>query len=66
MASHPSPVFVLPSSQYPADGFMTNPSPQISLQELAVEASPNVQEYPDSTPHVELHPSPSVGLPSSQ
>ena len=66
LASHPSPGFVFPSSQYPAEGLITIPSPHVSVHELAVEESPSVQVYPASTAHVELHPSLSTVLPSSQ
>lgn len=45
---------------------MTIPSPHVSEQELAVEESPKVQVYPVSTAHVELQPSLSLVLPSSQ
>ena len=65
-ASHPSPVDIPPSSQYPAVGFMTSPSPQTSLHTEAVEESPSVQEYPVSTAQVEEHPSLSAVLESSQ
>ena len=50
VASHPSPILELPSSQYPITWLTTIPSPQISVQTLAVEISPNVQEYPVSIP----------------
>lgn len=65
-ALQPSLGFVLPSSQYPEVGIITLESPQISVQTLEVEESPNVQVQPVSTPHVELHPSPFTEFPSSQ
>ena len=46
--------------------FITIPSPQVSLQELAVVESPSVQSQPVSTEHVALHPSPESLSPSSQ
>ena len=55
-----------PSSQYPAVGFITFPSPQVSCQLLAVEESPSVQVHPASTEQVDDHPSPSIILESSQ
>ena len=62
----PSLLLVLPSSQYPAEGIITFPSPQISVHVLAVTESPKVQVHPDSTEQVELHPSLLVVPPSSQ
>ena len=64
--SHPSPATVFPSSQYPAVGSITIPSPHVSVQELAVEESPNVQVQPVSTAHDPSHPSPAVVPESSQ
>ena len=66
VASQPSPGAIFPSSQYPAVGFITIPSPQITAQILAVVASPNVHDHPVSTEQVESHPSPAVVPPSSQ
>ena len=63
---HPSPPLVFPSSQYPLVGVVTFPSPHVSLQALAVELSPRVHVQSDSTAQLELHPSPSAELPSSQ
>ena len=65
-ASHPSLGTIFPSSQYPAIGFITSPSPQISVHTEAVVASPSVQEYPVSTAQVDEHPSLSSVLESSQ
>jgi len=62
----PSPLIVFPSSQYPAVGFITLPSPQVSDQELAVVLLPDVQVYPVSTEQLESHPSPEAVFPSSQ
>ena len=66
LASHPSPAVVPASSQYPAVGLMTTPSPQVSSQTLAVEELPGVQECPVSTAQLESQPSPSIKFPSSQ
>lgn len=56
----------MPSSQYPAVGITTIPSPHISPQLLAVIESPNVQLQLVSTVQVDDHPSPLLVLPSSQ
>ena len=64
--SQPSPSLVLPSSQYPVIGVMTNPSPQRSIQVLTVVVDPPGHVYLSSTAQVESHPSPSSVLPSSQ
>ena len=64
--SQPSEALVLPSSQYPLRGKVTFPSPQISLQTLALELSPRVHVQPASTAQVELHPSPFAWFESSQ
>ena len=45
LASQPSPGVVLPSSQYPLVGDIDFPSPQRSLQILAVKESPNVHVH---------------------
>ena len=66
MVSHPSPGVVLPSSQYPTVGVVTNPSPQISEHTLVVVASPNVHSHFDSTAHRLLQPSLFKEFPSSQ
>ena len=66
LLSQPSPLILLPSSQYPTATFITNPSPHISEHVLAVTLSPNVHVYPVSTEQVELHPSPFKILLSSQ
>ena len=63
---HPSLATVFPSSQYPAVGFITKPSPQISEHELAVTESPNDHVHFASTEQVESHPSPVTVFPSSQ
>ena len=63
---HPSPLTKSPSSQYPTFVFTTNPSPQISIQVLAVLGFPPEQDHLDSTVQLELHPSPLVVPPSSQ
>ena len=63
---HPSPFAVLESSQYPAVGVITIPSPHASVQLLAVVGFPNVHVHPDSSLHVDDHPSLSFVLPSSQ
>jgi len=65
-ASHPSPVAVFPSSQYPAIGLITFPSPQISEHELALEELPDVHVHPVSTLQLESQPSPFTVLLSSQ
>jgi len=62
----PSPFTVLLSSQYPEVGLITIPSPQISVQTLAVVESPCVQVYPVSTAQEASHPSPAIVLLSSQ
>lgn len=62
----PSPLLVLPSSQYVAEVAITFPSPQSSEQTLAVIESPRVQVHPDSTAQAVLHPSPLLVFPSSQ
>jgi len=66
LESHPSPFAVLLSSQYPVAIFITFPSPQISVQTLAVVESPSVQVYPVSTAQEASHPSPVAVLLSSQ
>ena len=66
LASQPSPGVVLPSSQYPLVGDIDFPSPQISLQILAVEGPPNVQVQPASTLQLKSQPSPKAEFPSSQ
>jgi len=63
---HPSPATIPLSSQYPAVGFITIPSPQISVQILAVVESPKVQLHPVSIDQVELQPSLLLVSPSSQ
>ena len=63
---HPFPSVMSPSSQYPAEGLITFPSPHISEQELGVEESPKVHCQPVSTAQLEFHPSPSDALESSQ
>ena len=65
-ASHPSPAVVPESSQYPAVGFITIPSPQVSVQAEEVEESPRVQPHPVSTAQLASHPSPVATPPSSQ
>jgi len=62
----PSLFEVLPSSQYPAVGFTTLPSPQISVQVLAVNIPPEVQVQSVSTEQEEDHPSLLFVFPSSQ
>ena len=64
--SHPSSSTVFPSSQYPAVGLITIPSPHVSVQILAVEESPSVQVQPVSTAQLESQPSFDVVPPSSQ
>lgn len=63
---HPSLTPTFPSSQYPACGFSTFPSPQVSEQTLAVEELPGVHDQFNSTDQAELQPSPSTVLLSSQ
>ena len=65
---HPSLLAVFPSSQY-VEGRLVSiifPSPQISLQTLAVEESPRVHVQSVSTPQVDEQPSLLAVLPSSQ
>ena len=65
-ASHPSPGRMLPSSQYPAFGIATIPSPHVSVQTVAPPVPPPVQLAPPSIVQVEEHPSPFIKFPSSQ
>ena len=64
--SQPSLFIEFPSSQYPAVGVTTNPSPHKSEQVLGVEESPRVHSHFDSTAHVLPHPSSVTAFPSSQ
>ena len=64
--SQPSPAAVPPSSQYPAVGFITLPSPHISVQTEAVVASPRVHCQFASTAQEASQPSPATVPPSSQ
>ena len=58
--SQPSPLFVLPSSQYEATVLNFLPSPQISTQESAELVDPPDQVHPDSITHTLEHPSPEI------
>ena len=64
--SQPSPSTKFPSSQYPEAVITTTPSPQISVQTLAVEASPRVHSQLASTAQDAEQPSPVAIPPSSQ
>ena len=66
VALHPSPLTVLPSSQYVLIELNRLPSPHISVQLSAVVNEPPEHVQPDSTDHVELQPSPFELFPSSQ
>lgn len=63
----PSLSFVFPSSQYPAVGLNTSPSPHTSscVQISAVEESPPEQVQPTSSLQEESQPSLSLVFPSS-
>lgn len=62
----PSPSFEFPSSQYPAVGLITAPSPQISVHTLEVLLSPRVQLQLVSTVQTDDQPSLLLLFPSSQ
>lgn len=57
---------MLLSSQYPEVGFITTPSPHISVQTLEVVLSPSVHVQFGSTLQREFHPSLLLKFPSSQ
>ena len=62
----PSPLTVLPSSQYVLSELNRLPSPHISFQISTVVNVPPEHVQPDSIDHVELQPSPFELFPSSQ
>lgn len=64
--SQPSSLTEFPSSQYPAVGIVTYPSPHTSIHVLADVVVPPDQVHFVSTVHEEFHPSPLEVFPSSQ